>query len=69
MIALREKKQVQDGKIVIEVPENFGKEVEVIVLAEVDGESIEYWTAEEIENLGKTSAGQDLDDDEDYSKW
>jgi hypothetical protein len=70
MVAIREKKIVKDGKVVIEIPENFGNNVEVIVLADNDAIAFEYWTKEEIDNLGKTSALTSYDlDDEDYSKW
>lgn len=70
MIAIREKKKVQDGKVVIHIPESFGEEVDVIVLAEGNGSEIEFWTDEEIANLGKVSVLRSDDlDDEDYSKW
>lgn len=36
MLAIRQKKQVVDNKIVIEIPENFGSEVEVIILSNID---------------------------------
>ncbi len=70
MVALRAKKKVTDGKVVIEIPEGFGNEVEVIVLAEGSVYPIEYWTSEEIAKLGKiTGLISDNVDKEDYSKW
>ncbi|MBI5472500.1 MAG: hypothetical protein HY961_09165 [Ignavibacteriae bacterium] len=70
MVSLRERKRVTDGKVVIEIPEGFGNEVEVIVLAEGSAYPFEYWTSEEIARLGKTTGlSSDNLDKEDYSKW
>ncbi len=70
MVAIREKNIVKDGKVVIEIPKDFGNRVEVIVFADNDASAFEYWTKDEIDSLGKTSAltSHDLDD-EDFSKW
>ncbi len=66
MLAIRQRKKISDGKITIEVPENFGDEVEVIILSDIDENKIEFWSIEEIEKLGTiASVSSDLDD-EDY---
>lgn len=36
MLTLRQKKNVIDNKVVLEIPDNFGKEVEVIILSRAD---------------------------------
>ena len=36
MLAIRQKKNVIDNKVIVEVPNNFGDEVEVIILSNSD---------------------------------
>ena len=36
MLAIRQRKNVVDNKIIVEVPNNFGDEVEVIILSNSD---------------------------------
>jgi hypothetical protein len=69
MLAIRQKKQVVDNKIVIEIPENFGSEVEVIILSNSDEKKVDYWSKKEISELGKTITLVKDIDNEDYSKW
>jgi hypothetical protein len=69
MLAIRQKKQVVDNKIVIEIPENFGSEVEVIILSNIDEKKVDYWSKKEISELGKTITLVKDIDNEDYSKW
>jgi len=69
MLAIRQKKQVVDNKIVIEIPENFGSEVEVIILSNIDEKKVDYWSKKEISELGKTITIVKDIDNEDYSKW
>jgi hypothetical protein len=68
MQALKFKKEVVDGKIVLKVPKEFGAIVEVIILARQDNE-FEFWNEDEIKNLGKTHAFHADFDTEDYSQW
>ncbi len=68
MLAIRQKKQVVDNKIVIEIPENFGSEVEVIILSNIDEKKVDYWSKKEISELGKTITFVKDIDNEDYSK-
>ncbi|MHB1687478.1 MAG: hypothetical protein ACYCVH_08895 [Ignavibacteriaceae bacterium] len=69
MLALRKKTKVVDRKITIEIPESFGNEVEIIILSDVDEKKIDYWSKQEIDNIGKSiSLVKDIDN-EDYSKW
>lgn len=68
MQALKLKKEVVDGEIILKIPKEFGMIVEVIILGRFD-EEIEYWNDDEIKELGKTqSLYADLDT-EDYSQW
>lgn len=69
MLAIRQKRKVVDKKVIIDIPENFGSEVEVIILSEINDKSIEYWSKEEIERMGLTTSVLKDIDDEDYSKW
>ncbi len=36
MLAIRQRKNVVDNKVIVEVPNNFGNEVEVIILSNSD---------------------------------
>ncbi len=36
MLAIRQRKNVVDNKVIVEVPSNFGDEVEVIILSNAD---------------------------------
>jgi len=38
MLTIRQKKNVIDNKVVLEIPDHFGKEVEVIILSKADEE-------------------------------
>jgi hypothetical protein len=69
MLAIRQKRKVVDKKVIIDIPENFGSEVEVIILSDINEKSIEYWSKEEIESMGLTASVLKDIDDEDYSKW
>jgi hypothetical protein len=69
MLAIRQKRKVIDKKVIIDIPENFGSEVEVIILSDINDKSIEYWSKEEIERMGLTTSVLKDIDDEDYSKW
>lgn len=69
MLAIRQKRKVVDKKVIIDIPENFGSEVEVIILSDINDKSIEYWSKEEIERMGLTTSVLKDIDDEDYSKW
>ncbi len=52
MQALKLRKEVFDGQVVLNVPKDFGKIVEIIILARLDDE-IEFWNEDEIKDLGK----------------
>jgi len=69
MLAIRQKRKVVDKKVVIDIPENFGSEVEIIVLSDINERNIDYWSKEEIESMGLTSSLLKDIDEEDYSKW
>jgi hypothetical protein len=68
MQALKMRQNVVDGQITVKVPEEFGSTVEVIILGRLDDE-IEFWSEDEIKNLGKTKTLSTDFDAEDYSKW
>ena len=36
MLAIRQRKNVVDNKVIVDVPNNFGNEVEVIILSNLD---------------------------------
>jgi len=69
MQALKVRKEVlDDGKIVLTIPKNFGSIVEIIILGRLD-DDVEFWNEDEIGRLGKTkSLSADLAA-EDYSQW
>ena len=50
MNAVKVVKEVVNGKVVVDVPSEFGKKVEIIVLPT---EKIEFWTDEEIDRMGE----------------
>jgi len=54
MLAIRQKINVKNNKVTIEIPPYFGEEVEVIVLSNKDEKSLEYWSLDEIDKMGKT---------------
>jgi len=66
MKALKIRTQVKDGKIVINVPKDFGDIVEVILLEDGD---YEFWQDNEIENMGKILSQKSPLDDQEYDKW
>ena len=69
MLAIRKKSKVVDRKVTIEIPENFGDQVEIIILSDIDEKNVDYWSEQEINNIGKSiSLVKDIDN-EDYSKW
>lgn len=69
MLALRQRKKVIERKITIEIPENFGNEVEIIILSDIDEKNVEFWSKEEIEKMGTIASVSYSLDDEDFSKW
>ncbi len=69
MLAIRKKTTVKDRKIIIEIPEIFGDQVEIIILSDVDEKKVDYWSEQEIENMGKSKSHAKDIDNEDYSKW
>ena len=68
MIALREVKTVHNGTVLINVPSNFGNEVEVILLPSLANDEIQYWNETEIHSMGNIAMKTDFDG-EDYSTW
>ena len=66
MNAVKVIKEVVDGKIVVDIPSELGKKVEVIILPV---EKIEFWKDEEIDKMGEVLPYSEDIDDEDYSKW
>lgn len=67
MQALKLRKKVANGKIVLEIPKGFGPVVEVIILSNAD--DIEFWQEDELKNLGKIRVSAMNFDNEDYSQW
>ena len=59
-------REVQNGKVVIDVPSIFGNKVEIIIRPI---ENIEFWTDEEIDKIGEVLTFSEDIDNEDYSKW
>ncbi len=53
MQALRLRENVKDGKIVLTIPKEFGPVVEIILLAP-SHDDVEFWSEDEIRDLGKT---------------
>lgn len=71
MTAIREFLKVKNNKIEINLPENFNyDEVEVVIMPKAQ-EDFEYWTDDELENIGKIGLHSSMfeEDNEDYSKW
>lgn len=68
MQALRFRKTITEGKLLVEIPKEFGDEVEVIVLP-VSESGTGFWSEEELKNFGKTSGLVAGLDREDYSQW
>ncbi len=68
MQALKLRKEVVDGQVVLKIPKDFGTIVEVIILARLEDE-IEFWNENEIKDLGKTKGFYKDFDTEDYSQW
>jgi hypothetical protein len=67
MKAIRVIKEVKDRCVSIDVPQDFGSNVEVIILPlEKD---FEFWSEGEIKKMGNTSRMQKDIDNEDYSEW
>ena len=54
MLAIRKKSPVVDRKVTIEIPENFGDQVEIIILSNIDEMKIERLSKEEIGNIDKS---------------
>ena len=72
MTAIRNFTKVKDCMINIKLPKEFeDQEVEVIIMPKE--EEYEFWSDEELDNIGKITYGlmsDDFNDDnEDYSKW
>ncbi|MBS4027260.1 MAG: hypothetical protein KGZ58_01375 [Ignavibacteriales bacterium] len=65
MIAMRETKTVREGKIIMNVPDNFGSEVEVIILSP-ETKEVQYWSESEIHAMGNIPLKKDFDN-EDYT--
>jgi len=68
MLAIKEKKTVRDGKVTVDVPKNFGSEVEIIILTERELEPPAFWDDEELKNFGHIATSRMMDN-EDYSRW
>jgi hypothetical protein len=43
MLAIRQKKNVKDKKVVIDIPDSFGDEVEIIILSAADEDKAEEY--------------------------
>ncbi len=66
MKALKIKTKVKDGKIIINVPEDFGDIIEVILLENGD---YDFWQDNEIENMGKILSQKRPLDNQEYDTW
>ena len=69
MLALRRKEKVVNKMITIDVPENFGNEVEIIILSDADEKKGMYWSESEIALMGSIPLLVKDIDNEDYSAW
>ncbi|MCK9425775.1 MAG: hypothetical protein M0Q21_07040 [Ignavibacteriaceae bacterium] len=69
MLALRKKEKVINKIVTIDIPENFGDEVEVIILSNADEKKELYWSESEIALMGSVSTLVKDIDNEDYSAW
>ncbi|MBU0560871.1 MAG: hypothetical protein KKD86_18375 [Bacteroidetes bacterium] len=69
MLALRKKEKVVNKMITIDVPENFGNEVEIIILSDADEKKGMYWSESEIALMGSVPTLVKDIDNEDYSAW
>ena len=43
MLAIRQKKNVIDKKVIVEIPDSFGDEVEIIILSNADENKVEEY--------------------------
>jgi hypothetical protein len=43
MLAIRQKKNVIDKKVIVEIPDSFGDEVEIIILSDADENKTEEY--------------------------
>jgi hypothetical protein len=66
MNALKVIKEVVNGKVLLDVPSELGKKVEIIILP---AEKMEFWTDEEIDRMGEVLTYSKDVDNENYSKW
>ncbi|MFA4925022.1 MAG: hypothetical protein WC557_12580 [Ignavibacteriaceae bacterium] len=69
MLALRKKEKVVNKMIMIDIPENFGNEVEIIILSDADEKKGMYWSESEIALMGSVPTLVKDIDNEDYSAW
>ncbi|MDP3683404.1 MAG: hypothetical protein Q8S01_05675 [Ignavibacteria bacterium] len=69
MLALRKKEKVINKMITIDIPENFGNEVEIIILSVADEKKGLYWSESEIALMGSVPLLVKDIDNEDYSAW
>ncbi|MCX6149148.1 MAG: hypothetical protein NTX22_01340 [Ignavibacteriales bacterium] len=69
MLALRKKEKVVNKMITIDIPENFGNEVEIIILSDADEKKGVYWSESEIALMGSIPLLVKDIDNEDYSAW
>jgi hypothetical protein len=68
MKALRFIKNVSKQRISIDIPKDFGTRVEILIFPVED--EYDFWSDEEISNMGKIALSKELEiDDTDYSKW
>ncbi|MDP2302858.1 MAG: hypothetical protein Q8N03_10600 [Ignavibacteria bacterium] len=69
MLALRKREKVINKIVTIDIPENFGDEVEVIILSNADEKKGLYWSESEIALMGSVPLLVKDIDNEDYSAW
>ncbi|CAN2041367.1 AbrB family transcriptional regulator [Candidatus Magnetomoraceae bacterium gMMP-15] len=60
-------KNVIQGKVCINIPPQFGKQVKVTIFP--IEEKVEYWTHDELDNMGLIIPFTEDIDDEDYSTY
>ena len=71
MTALREFIKVKNHQVILDLPVDFDYENVEVVVMPIKDEEWDYWSDEELDNIGKIGFMSDSfeDDDEDYSKW
>lgn len=71
MLGLTTRASSVTNQLQIDIPDQLkGIELQIIILpANSEGTQIDFFTADELQQLPNLYLGGSLDDDQDYSKW